>query len=384
MSVTTAESELKTARRALEDARRRQAAEEKKAAVADKAAASKEQSASRTSSASMAASYLRSAQGKREEARKARAKAAELSAKAATAQANVHKAHVKLDKARAAEDKKVADKAAKERQKREAEDKRRRQEAERASRQAAHERAAAEAALRAADQHHENQVAALEVQLAETRATLDSRPWENVPEKITVLFTTADPDGAQPLHIDREIREIQEQVRSSKHRDSITFEYRHAVRVTDLLQHLNEVSPDVVHFSGHGANAGIALHDAHDQPRLLSNTELAKVLAAAPKRLKLAVFNSCNSAEQARVAVEHVNAAIGTEQTIEDETARVFAGQLYNSLGFGRSLGLAFTQARLQVELTFGAISGDPTLVTADGLNADELVIVAPATSDAA
>jgi hypothetical protein len=29
--------------------------------------------------------------------------------------------------------------------------------------------------------------------LAETRATLDSRPWEDAPEKITVLFLTADP-----------------------------------------------------------------------------------------------------------------------------------------------------------------------------------------------
>lgn len=66
------------------------------------------------------------------------------------------------------------------------------------------------------------------------------------------------------------------------------------------------------------------------------------------------------------------------EQTIEDESARVFAGQLYNSLGFGFSLGLAFKQARQQVALTFGAISGAPTLVVADGLDADELVIVSP------
>jgi hypothetical protein len=199
-----------------------------------------------------------------------------------------------------------------------------------------------------------------------------------VPEKITILFMTAEPDGPERLHVDREIREIQEQVRSSKLRDSIAFEYRHAVRATDLLQHLNDVEPDVAHFSGHGADAGIALHDANDKVRLLTNEELTKVLAAAPKPLKLAVFNSCNSAEQARIAVEHVDAAVGMEQTIHDDTARVFAGQLYNSLGFGRSLGLAFQQALLQVELTFGAVSGDPTLVVAEGLNGDELVIVSP------
>jgi hypothetical protein len=48
-------------------------------------------------------------------------------------------------------------------------------------------------------------------------------------------------------------------------------------------------------------------------------------------------------------------------------------------LGFGLSVGLAFDQARLQVQLSFNAVSGEPTLVVADGLEADEIVIVAPA-----
>ncbi len=378
MSIYSAESELKSARRALEDARRRQADEEKKAAAAEKAAADKEKSAARTSTATMVASYLRAAQGKRDEAQKARAKAADFSAKAATAQANVHKAQAKLDDARAAEQKKLADKAESERKKRAADEKRQREEADRAMRRAAQEQRAAEQARRIAETQRETQVAVLQAELAKTRATLESRPWENAPEKITVLFMTAAPDGVEHLHIDREIRQVQDQVRSSALRDSINFEYRHAVRITDLLQHLNEVVPDVVHFSGHGADAGIALHDAHDEVRLLTNDELAKVLEAAPKRLKLAVFNSCSSAEQARVAIHQVDAAIGMQRTIQDESARVFAGQLYNSLGFGRSLGLAFQQACLQVELTFNAISGDPTLLVADGLNADELVVVSP------
>jgi len=326
----------------------------------------------------MASSYGRSAENKRDEAQKAREKASGFSEKAAAAQVAVHKAQEKLDKARAAEEKKRDDKAAKERAKREADEKRQRQDAERASRRAAQEQTAAEWARHAREAARDSHVATIEAELAEARATLDSRPWEDVPEKITVLFMTAEPDGPERLHIGREIREIQEQVRSSKLRDSIAFEYRHAVRVTDLLQHVNEVEPDVAHFSGHGADAGIALHDANDKVRLLSNQELGKVLAAAPKRLKLAVFNSCNSAEQARVAVEHVDAAVGMQQTIGDSTARVFAGQLYNSLGFGRSLGLAFTQALLQVELTFNTVSGDPTLVVAEGLDADEIVIVSP------
>lgn len=378
MSVSSAESELRSARKRLEDSRRRQAAEERKAADADKAAAAKEKSASSTSSSSLADSYRRQATSKREEASKARSRAADLSAKVATAQTDVHKAEEKLTKARAAEDKKRTDQAARDRTKEEAAAKQRMRDAERASRRDAQARAAEERARELADAARDQQIALLEAELEAARATLDSRPWENVPEKITVLFLAAEPDDVEHLYVDREIRQIQEQVRSSRLRDSIAFEYRHAVRATDLLQHLNEVEADVAHFAGHGADAGIALHDENDQLRLLTNDELARILDAAPKRLKLVVLNSCNSAEQARVAVEYVDAAVGMEQSIQDESARVFAGQLYNSLGFGRPLELAFKQAVLQVELTFGAVSGDPTLVAADGVDAAELVIVSP------
>ena len=106
---------------------------------------------------------------------------------------------------------------------------------------------------------------------------------------------------------------------------------------------------------------------------------LAKVLDVAPKPLKLVVFNSCRSAEQARVAAKYAAAAVGMEQSIEDEVARVFAGQLYNALGFGRSLELAMQQAQLYVEMKLNRSSGEPTLVMADGVNADELVVVRPA-----
>jgi hypothetical protein len=69
------------------------------------------------------------------------------------------------------------------------------------------------------------------------------------------------------------------------------------------------------------------------------------------------------------VAIRRLPAAVGMNQSIEDEAARVFAGQLYNSLGFGQSLGLAFKQAKLQVELTLGALSGQPELFVADGVD---------------
>ena len=77
-----------------------------------------------------------------------------------------------------------------------------------------------------------------------------------VPEKITVLFFATNPKGTSQLRLDEEARSIQEMIRKSEHRDSISFETRWAVRPLDILQAINEINPDVIHFSGHGSNTG--------------------------------------------------------------------------------------------------------------------------------
>lgn len=66
------------------------------------------------------------------------------------------------------------------------------------------------------------------------------------------------------------------------------------------------------------------------------------------------------------------------DQPVDDEAAKVFAGQFYNALGFGKSLCESFEQARLQVKLTTGATSGEPQLHTAANVEADQLYLVKP------
>ncbi len=378
MSVSLAESALKRVRTDLERARKKQADEEKKCSNAEKAAADKRRSAARSSSDSLRRSYLRDAERKDEEANTARSATATASGKVADYQPKVHKAEADLDKARAAEQRKQTEKAERDRKKREADERRQRERAERLARDAERERERADAARDAQLGHLGSGLSVMEGDVAATRAIVNARPWENVPERITVLILTAEPDGEDRLRVDRELREIQEQVRSSELRDSIAFEHRHAVRFGDLIQHLNETDPDVIHFSGHGSRGGIALHAEDDTTRELTNEQLDQVLGIAPKPLKLVVFNSCNSADQARVAVGHAAAAIGMDEPIGDEVARVFAGQFYNSLGFGRSLGLALRQAMLYVEMQLDHTSGEPTLLLAEGVDADELIVVDP------
>jgi hypothetical protein len=84
------------------------------------------------------------------------------------------------------------------------------------------------------------------------------------------------------------------------------------------------------------------------------------------------------------MACDHIDAAIGMDQPVDDDAAKVFAGQFYNALGFGRSLQEAFEQARLQMTLVHGSTSGEPQLHTAPGVDAGQVYLVRPVENEAA
>lgn len=164
----------------------------------------------------------------------------------------------------------------------------------------------------------------------------------------------------------------------SKHRDSVRFHWRPATQVTDLLQALNEFRPHIVHFSGHGSQGALIFEDDDGLAKPLSNAQLAQLLKLSSERIRVGVFNSCDSAEQAALACEHIEAAIGMDQPIDDEAARIFAGQFYNALGFGISLLKAFEQAKLQVDLALPNAGGAPKLHVAAGIDAADIYLVRP------
>ncbi|MEX1014411.1 MAG: hypothetical protein WDZ80_04595, partial [Candidatus Paceibacterota bacterium] len=90
----------------------------------------------------------------------------------------------------------------------------------------------------------------------------DVEELKRVPDEITVLFFASNPLDQKQLRLDEEVREIQEMIRKTKHRDSVNLESCWAVRPGDVIQAINEKSPAVVHFSGHGSdNDEIILQD---------------------------------------------------------------------------------------------------------------------------
>jgi len=200
-----------------------------------------------------------------------------------------------------------------------------------------------------------------------------------LPEKITVLFLASNPKNTDSLRLDEEAREIREMISKSKHRDAVKFETRLAVRPLDILQAINELNPDVIHFSGHGTqNDEIVLEDADGAAKLVSKEGIVQTIRLSSERIKLVFFNICFSSEQAQDVVKHIEAAIGMTTSIGDKAAIVFSSSFYSALGFGLSLEKSFSQAKAALLLEGIPEENTPAIYIKDGLNSEDIFIVKP------
>ena len=202
---------------------------------------------------------------------------------------------------------------------------------------------------------------------------------KKIPDTITVLFLASNPTNTQSLRLDAECRAIQEMIRKSDYRDTIRFETRWAVRTSDLLQAINEVNPDIIHFSGHGAtNGDLVFENVNGQGKLVTKEAMAQTIMTLSDKVRLIFYNACFSAVQAEHIVEHVEAAIGMNTSIGDEAALVFASQFYSSIGFGKNLKVAFSQAKAALMLEGIEEETTPELFVQNGLQAEDIVLVQP------
>lgn len=202
-----------------------------------------------------------------------------------------------------------------------------------------------------------------------------------LPQEIVVAFFASDPgrDFTTRLALDEEARSIGEKIRSSQHRDVVKLQTRWAVRPLDILQAINELSPTIVHFSGHGSDQDeLVLQDDRGQPKRISKQAIVQTISVASESVRLVVFNTCFSFNQAQEAVKYVDAAIGMNTTIGDNAARIFSSQLYSSIGFGRSIITAFNQAKAALMMEIPDEAETPQLYIKEGIIDDDLLLVNP------
>jgi hypothetical protein len=173
--------------------------------------------------------------------------------------------------------------------------------------------------------------------------------------KLKVLFFAADPyslpPGSEPrLALDEDIRQIRETVRMSEYRDEVEVDLRLAARLKDILQALNEVQPDVVHFSGHGWNDGLIFMGpgGHGQQGV-DLALLTKLFRTFRGNIRLVLLNACSSDAQATAIADVVGCAIGMRGKISDPAAIAFGAAFYGALGFSHSVQTAFDQGCIAI-----------------------------------
>lgn len=162
---------------------------------------------------------------------------------------------------------------------------------------------------------------------------------ENHPSKRTILIVASSPTNEARLGLDKEVREIDEGLRRSQHREQFTLQQRWAVRPDDLRRAMLDFNPQIIHFCGHGSgDDGLVLENDAGLAQLVSTEALVNLFKRFAKRgLECVVLNACYSEIQADAIAEHIDCVVGMSSAVGDNAAIKFALGFYDELGAGWS-----------------------------------------------
>ncbi|MGB1016660.1 MAG: hypothetical protein ACPG4T_21155, partial [Nannocystaceae bacterium] len=129
-------------------------------------------------------------------------------------------------------------------------------------------------------------------------------------EKILFLSAGGDSRDAH-LAVGREMRAVKDALARAKQSDRFDFKLGPEVTYRRAVHELDDESPDIVHFGGHGkgGSTGGIYFVGNTQP--VSADVLGDLFEMLAKRPTLAVFTCCYSSEVASKVAEYTGAAIG-------------------------------------------------------------------------
>lgn len=179
-----------------------------------------------------------------------------------------------------------------------------------------------------------------------------------------ILILAANPVDTVRLHLDKEVREIEEGLKRAAKREQFEIIAKWAVRTEDLRRALLEYEPHIVHFSGYGANGqGIVLIDEQGKTKIAGTQALARLFKLCSS-VDCVLLNACYSDRQAEAISQHVDYVIGMNQAIGSEAAIAFATGFYDALGFGREFTDAYEFGLSAIDLENIAETSAPVLLT--------------------
>lgn len=202
---------------------------------------------------------------------------------------------------------------------------------------------------------------------------------------VRILFLSANPAGTQELKLISECNNIREKIRAARYADEFDFEQWHEASLHRLQGYLLGANPQIVHFSGHGAEDGtLVFEDFEGQPETAKIQTIANLFRilnerrsiSVEKNVRCVVLSACYSENQARELAKYVDCVVGMKNAVLDEAAKVFAESFYQGLGEGESVQTAFELGKNQVELLSIPGQDIPKLEVRDGIDPSGVFVV--------
>ena len=191
-------------------------------------------------------------------------------------------------------------------------------------------------------------------------------PTPEPPSIMKILFIASNPTDQTRLQTDLEHRVIKAEMERGSHRDRFEFlPPQFAVTITELLRAMND-KPQIVHFSGHGAERGIIITDDNNDTKVLPTAAISRLFRPLKDVAKVVLLNACYSANQAEEISKFGCYVVGYQEPIGDKAAIGFAKGLYNGLGEGKFFEDAYNDAMI-VLLTEAAQYADIVEVWKEG-----------------
>lgn len=184
-----------------------------------------------------------------------------------------------------------------------------------------------------------------------TRIEVEKLLERLLPIRVGILFLGASPETREQIRADRELSQIAAILREASLRDRIELRSALAVTPDEIHRSLVANHPQLLHFSGHGAETGIFAEQATGLPQAVSGDSLLKLLQIFKDGLRTIVLSTCNSEALAKEAAAFVEAVVGMGGKISDDAAMSFSRGFYRGLFHGEDLQRAFDLGCSQIEL---------------------------------
>lgn len=193
-----------------------------------------------------------------------------------------------------------------------------------------------------------------------------------LPERIPVriLFLAAAPTDAAHLALGTEIHDIEAALAATPAAGRFEIRQQWAARPEELQAALLHHQPHIVHFSGHGEDAGgaatLVFEDAQGLRAPIAASVLGQVFRVHGAGVGLVVLNACSSTAQAEAIAPHVGAVVAMSGAVSDAAAVAFAAAFYQALAYGKPVSAALEAGKVQISLVGSTKADAPRLFARD------------------